>query len=143
MLNEICLKCFQRGEVFRQAFEVLAKQCEQAPAAIKPCLLNQIATTTHPDAAALMAKQLESDDPGVLHAAISGLEKMNASQYTKRIRNVLRTTEDKKIIQDALRALSKLGKEHTLEEIAQWMNHEDINVAYQAQGHQAAIWRSR
>ena len=116
-------------------FEVLAKECEQAPTAIKPCLLNQIATTAHPDAAALMVKQLKSDDPGVLHAAISGLEKMNASQYTEQIRNVLRTTEDKKLIQDALRALSKLGKEHALEEIAQWMSHEDINVAFQAQGH--------
>lgn len=116
-------------------FEVLAKECEQAPTAIKPCLLNQIATTAHPDAAALFAKQLESDDPGILHAAISGLQKMNASQYTEQIRTVLRTTEDNKIVQDALRALSKLGKEEALEEIAQWMNHEDPNIAYRAQSH--------
>ncbi|MCH8053788.1 MAG: hypothetical protein IH895_06985, partial [Planctomycetes bacterium] len=116
-------------------FEVLAKQCEQAPTVIKPCLLNQIATTAHPDAAALMVKHLESDDPGVLHAAISGLQKMNATQYTEQIRAVLRTTEDQKLILDALRALIKLGKEQALEEIAQWMSHEDINIAFQAQGH--------
>ncbi|MCH8964920.1 MAG: hypothetical protein IIB58_08175 [Planctomycetes bacterium] len=116
-------------------FEALAKQYEQAPIAIKPSLLNQIASTAHPDAAALMAKQLESDAPGVLHAAISGLQKMNASQYTEQIRAVLRTTEDQKLILDALRALINLGKEQALEEIAQWMSHEDINIAFQAQGH--------
>lgn len=117
------------------AFEVLAKECERAPTAIKPQFLNQIAITAHPDAAALIAKQLESDDPGILHAAIRGLQKLNASQYTEQIRAVLRGTEDKKLIREALGALSNLGKEEALEEIAQWMSHEDINIAYHAQGY--------
>jgi hypothetical protein len=102
---------------YESAFGMLVEEFDRAADGVKPYVLRLIGSTQHPEAAAFVARQLESEDPNLQYAAIAASEDLHATGHAGQIGRILRATDDDALARQAVEALEALAGANAIEDI--------------------------